>query len=138
MTTQTAAQPQFQPDVPLKMSEVEITTIAKSFMGDPALSTVWLAVAIVAGYVFTLYAAFTGLWPGWVAFIVASYLVYMAYTPLHESVHHNICGRDKRYRWLNDAVGHVVANILGFSFTCLLYTSPSPRDQRGSRMPSSA
>lgn len=117
MTTQTAAQPQFQPDVPLKMSEVEITTIAKSFMGDPALSTVWLAVAIVAGYVFTLYAAFTGLWPGWVAFIVASYLVYMAYTPLHESVHHNICGRDKRYRWLNDAVGHVVANILGFSFT---------------------
>ena len=25
-----------------------------------------------------------------------------------------------------------------FSWTCLLYTSPSPRDQRGSRMPSSA
>ena len=24
------------------------------------------------------------------------------------------------------------------SVTCLLYTSPSPRDQRGSRMPSSA
>ena len=24
------------------------------------------------------------------------------------------------------------------SFACLLYTSPSPRDQRGSRMPSSA
>ena len=30
--------------------------------------------------------------------------------------------------------------VLGFSLsgTCLLYTSPSPRDQRGSRMPSSA
>ena len=26
----------------------------------------------------------------------------------------------------------------GQGFTCLLYTSPSPRDQRGSRMPSSA
>ena len=26
----------------------------------------------------------------------------------------------------------------GTSSTCLLYTSPSPRDQRGSRMPSSA
>ena len=24
------------------------------------------------------------------------------------------------------------------AYTCLLYTSPSPRDQRGSRMPSSA
>ena len=27
---------------------------------------------------------------------------------------------------------------LDFFMTCLLYTSPSPRDQRGSRMPSSA
>ena len=26
----------------------------------------------------------------------------------------------------------------GFNWACLLYTSPSPRDQRGSRMPSSA
>eukprot|EP00829_Urostomides_striatus_P000527 TRINITY_DN10587_c0_g1_i1.p1 TRINITY_DN10587_c0_g1~~TRINITY_DN10587_c0_g1_i1.p1 ORF type:complete len:100 (+),score=41.51 TRINITY_DN10587_c0_g1_i1:40-300(+) len=25
-----------------------------------------------------------------------------------------------------------------WSYSCLLYTSPSPRDQRGSRMPSSA
>ena len=32
------------------------------------------------------------------------------------------------------------AGMLGFkgSRNCLLYTSPSPRDQRGSRMPSSA
>ena len=28
--------------------------------------------------------------------------------------------------------------IIGTGFACLLYTSPSPRDQRGSRMPSSA
>ena len=28
--------------------------------------------------------------------------------------------------------------FVGESFICLLYTSPSPRDQRGSRMPSSA
>ena len=26
----------------------------------------------------------------------------------------------------------------GYQYSCLLYTSPSPRDQRGSRMPSSA
>ena len=32
------------------------------------------------------------------------------------------------------------ANLMpqGYFDTCLLYTSPSPRDQRGSRMPSSA
>ena len=32
-----------------------------------------------------------------------------------------------------DALGYTV-----MIFACLLYTSPSPRDQRGSRMPSSA
>ena len=31
-----------------------------------------------------------------------------------------------------------VVGIHGIGYTCLLYTSPSPRDQRGSRMPSSA
>ena len=30
------------------------------------------------------------------------------------------------------------ANLPDETDTCLLYTSPSPRDQRGSRMPSSA
>ena len=30
------------------------------------------------------------------------------------------------------------ANRTDASWNCLLYTSPSPRDQRGSRMPSSA
>ena len=30
------------------------------------------------------------------------------------------------------------ASAAGSAITCLLYTSPSPRDQRGSRMPSSA
>ena len=40
--------------------------------------------------------------------------------------------------------GFVVVKVLfddvpsGIPRTCLLYTSPSPRDQRGSRMPSSA
>ena len=33
-------------------------------------------------------------------------------------------------RWLQTTIGD--------NYTCLLYTSPSPRDQRGSRMPSSA
>ena len=43
---------------------------------------------------------------------------------------------------LNKALGtrypDVVARLLGEAMLCLLYTSPSPRDQRGSRMPSSA
>ena len=56
----------------------------------------------------------------------------------------------KGWALMGDAVSHavlpgvVVAYALGLPFSlgafvfCLLYTSPSPRDQRGSRMPSSA
>ena len=38
---------------------------------------------------------------------------------------------------LDNQGGIALGNVIG-SNICLLYTSPSPRDQRGSRMPSSA
>ena len=37
-------------------------------------------------------------------------------------------------RWIVGPSGYLITQVIG----CLLYTSPSPRDQRGSRMPSSA
>ena len=41
--------------------------------------------------------------------------------------------------WLVDGLGErTVIPIMGMSDCCLLYTSPSPRDKRQSRMPSSA
>ena len=41
---------------------------------------------------------------------------------------------------VNDASDVAITDIIpsGFSYVCLLYTSPSPRDKRQSRMPSSA
>ena len=42
----------------------------------------------------------------------------------------------KEVEALGEANVHVVEDLL--NWFCLLYTSPSPRDQRGSRMPSSA
>ena len=52
----------------------------------------------------------------------------------------NVDGLPVTAQWLGNPVR---ASILPISTnnsdnTCLLYTSPSPRDQRGSRMPSSA
>ena len=45
---------------------------------------------------------------------------------------HSACYR------LTDPLGHVAHLPTSPHWICLLYTSPSPRDQRGSRMPSSA
>ena len=45
----------------------------------------------------------------------------------------------KWFRFGGYALGALVAlYFLVWVLVCLLYTSPSPRDQRGSRMPSSA
>ena len=45
----------------------------------------------------------------------------------------------KKYAGEIESVEHVeVKVVMDPPWTCLLYTSPSPRDQRGSRMPSSA
>ena len=43
-----------------------------------------------------------------------------------------------RFRYLLESVRPEIQQYFVESDTCLLYTSPSPRDQRGSRMPSSA
>ena len=54
---------------------------------------------------------------------------------------------NNRYNlYLNDKIHNLIIdyfdeddfNIVASWYICLLYTSPSPRDQRGSRMPSSA
>ena len=46
-------------------------------------------------------------------------------------------GKGKIVDWLSEQAD-VVIRFQGGHNACLLYTSPSPRDQRGSRMPSSA
>ena len=43
-----------------------------------------------------------------------------------------------QYNSYNSSLLHITCGVLEGSILCLLYTSPSPRDQRGSRMPSSA
>ena len=45
---------------------------------------------------------------------------------------------DEAFKNLNDPSGRAVAKVHDKAYDCLLYTSPSPRDMRRSRMPSSA
>ena len=46
--------------------------------------------------------------------------------------------RDALLGFLNEVIDHPAETANTRVSICLLYTSPSPRDQRGSRMPSSA
>ena len=64
---------------------------------------------------------------------------------LLEKSGHSVCGSpellfdgDAATAAIDELVVQQPDKILILQVTCLLYTSPSPRDQRGSRMPSSA
>ena len=64
--------------------------------------------------------------------------LFVAYT-LYRNHHPEIF--DQAHVFLDKYLGGLNTVVLLFSsltMACLLYTSPSPRDQRGSRMPSSA
>ena len=53
-------------------------------------------------------------------------------------IHVNSVEQAKYYAEFNVLAEKITAQFWPRALTCLLYTSPSPRDQRGSRMPSSA
>ena len=50
----------------------------------------------------------------------------------------HFAAKAKRVIYLHMVGGPSQMDLFDYKPTCLLYTSPSPRDQRGSRMPSSA
>ena len=58
---------------------------------------------------------------------IASQLQYSLFTPIHVTSMFIVAG-----------LIAIVFMIKGYYITCLLYTSPSPRDAHESRMPSSA
>jgi len=99
------------------MTEVEITKAATRYMGQSALATVVLAFGTVGLWAALFIFAILDVISVWVALPVVAYLVYMTYTPLHESVHNNIAGRNRNLHWLNELTGYLVANVLGMSFT---------------------
>ena len=86
-----------------------------------------------------------------------SWKIYPMYDWTHgesdyiEQVSHSLCTLEfephrELYDWFLDSIGPLEGirpkqrefSRLNLSYTCLLYTSPSPRDKRQSRMPSSA
>jgi beta-carotene hydroxylase len=99
------------------MQEADITKVAPEYVGETAFPTVTFAALTLLAYILGFVAAITGAIPLWLGFVVLSYLIFMSFTPLHESVHRNIGGRHKGYFWLNDLVGYSMATLLGFSFT---------------------
>lgn len=85
---------------------------AQQYMGRVAWPTVALVAFVLAGFAATLGLFAVGALPAWAATLLVGGLTYFAYTPLHEAVHGNICGRNTRLQWLNDLCGYLVAPFI--------------------------
>ena len=70
--------------------------------------------------------------------ILAGYLLLLVL--LGVAANKLLRGTKKDYLLASHTIGPVLLllSMFGTTMTCLLYTSPSPRDKRQSRMPSSA
>lgn len=98
------------------MDDLTINKFAQSHMGKTAWPTVVLAVVSITAY-FSIFAlAILQVLPLWVAVLLISYMVYVVYTALHESVHNNIAGSNEAMKRFNNVVGHIVGSILGIPF----------------------
>ena len=73
----------------------------------------------------------------WV-FILFLYVLCITSALSLGSLEFNATGENKDNRALHFGAGLAEAGETGIAYTCLLYTSPSPRDATLSRMPSSA
>jgi len=104
-------------DQTCSMTDTDISQHAATHMGEASWPTVWLAVASVLCYFLLIDLTAAGSLSLVLAFPLATYLVYATYTPLHEAVHRNICGRHRSLLWLNNLVGYLVATVLGVSYT---------------------
>lgn len=89
---------------------------AKQHIGMVAWPTVALAGLVVIAFAINLALFAYGLVSPWIATPVLAGLTYMAYTPLHEAVHGNVHGNNRRLKWLNDLCGYAVAPLIAVPY----------------------
>ena len=70
-------------------------------------------------------------------------VIFMRRVPISDTLMNTLAGyalsiEGRLWPWTRKQGWRVIKIVMAMAGICLLYTSPSPRDQRGSRMPSSA
>ena len=109
----------------------EIETLRQRLTARTEWPTWLLLIGVYVGWFgIVLASGWLGLWWSTVLLIP---LVVLWLSVQHELLH----GHPTRWTSLNKILGYAPFAVW-YPYTCLLYTSPSPRDRTRSRMPSSA
>lgn len=71
----------------------------------------------VAGWALVGTAGVLGWLPYWFTVPLSAVFASLLYMPMHEATHHNVEGRHRNLRWVNDIVGHIASIPLLFGFS---------------------
>ena len=95
----------------------EALVISKEHSGHVAIPTIILAVAAVFLYLTVLFSFANNFLSPLLTVPLLAVLTFMSYTPMHEAVHGNISGKNGKLKWLDKAVGYLMAPIIAIPYT---------------------
>ena len=84
--------------------EREAAQISKRHSGMIAFPTIGLALLIFCLYIFVLLMFASGYLGPLISTLLLGILTFASYTPLHEAVHGNVGGSNRKYKWLDYVV----------------------------------
>ena len=96
---------------------MELLNVAKENIGNTAYVTIFLFLFTSASVIGLQILFINNILPYWAHLIISSYLFYCMYTPLHEAIHGNISGKNKKLTLLNNVIGSLSAYFYLHSYT---------------------
>lgn len=100
-----------------KRLDKEAARISKEFSGEIALPTIVMSISVIIFFSFVLFLYANQYLSPLLAIFLIGILTFASYTPLHESVHGNISGKNGKLKWLDKTVGYLMAPIMSIPFT---------------------
>lgn len=96
--------------------EREAAQISKRHSGMIAFPTIGLALLIFCLYIFVLFMFANGYLGPLISTLLLGILTFASYTPLHEAVHGNVGGSNRKYKWLDYVVGLLMSPLISIPF----------------------
>ena len=100
-----------------KTLDKESARVAKEYSGGVGILTIILSVAAVFLYSTVLFLFANGFLPPLLTVPLLAVLTFISYTPMHEAVHGNVGGNNKKFKCLDKAVGYLMAPIIAIPYT---------------------
>ena len=100
-----------------KYLEREALRISKQYSGEVAMPTICLTISIIFLFLTILFLFANEYLSPVFTTLLLTFLTFASYIPIHEAVHGNIGGNNKKFKWLDNLVGYFMAPFFGAPFT---------------------